>query len=1010
MPLEYSEIDIAQEIADLPSDAFSSSPLGSEDETPAQILPQGQPQPRLVAPQNGLRQTTLFGGRAIAQGAPRSSQTNKVHNYIAGRPPEQPTHHALDLDELKTWVYPTNLGTIRAYQYSIVKNGLYNNTLVALPTGLGKTFIAATVMLNYFRWTKTAQIVFMAPTKPLVAQQIDACFNIAGIPRSTTTMLTGEINPGMRAEEWDKKRVFFMTPQTLENDLRSGIADPKKIVLLVIDEAHRATGNYAYVKVVELMRKFSKSFRILALTATPGSSVEAVQEVIDGLEISKTEIRTEDSIDIQPFVYGSQIEQILLDPSDEMIMVKDLFSKALQPLVDQLCGQNAYWNKDPMSLTPFGMVKARESWAKSDAGRRANPGLKFMVFNLMNLLAALAHTIKLLNFHGIGPFFHSIKQFRTEAEAKAPKIPKYHKQILDSPYFKTMMDRLQGWINKDDFIGHPKLSYLCDAVLNHFMDAGDGTRADGTPRSATRIIVFSEFRDSAEEIARVLNRHGPLVSASVFVGQADSKRSQGMNQATQIETISKFKKGIFNVIVATSIGEEGLDIGQVDLIICYDASASPIRMLQRMGRTGRKRAGNVLLLLMRGKEEESFMKAKDNYEQMQKMISDGKRFNYRHDLATRIVPREIVPEVDKRVVEIPLENTQDPSLPEPRRRNGKAKKRPPKKFNMPDDAETGFQLASRLAGGKKGASSNVEYVFSVFLFFFYSRVENCTHNMCRISPESEDEFVPIPRPEEVFLDAKDSSELDRKYLSVAGADLEISSPAMGLHPEAQRMMRPVKNVQHGRATKRFVKMACRMHQITEETMDRWSEVHKSSPAIIAPSRTSSPVPEDGSEVFPVLSSDQESENQELAPPLRPKPKPSKSRKWRQNRTSTMSDDLTIASSNYGHSDEEDEEDDLDGFVVRDDDPLGNELPISTLSPSPPPTPRPPRQTPFYEPTQFTATQDTNDDDIPDMEELLGKCKRVSRSPLRRTNTDDNVQQQNPRAKRRRVVEDSDSDY
>ncbi len=627
------------------------------------------------------------------------SQINKVHNYRVDMVPEAPTHHKLDHEALKTWVYPTNLGATRDYQFNIVKQGLFNNMLVALPTGLGKTFIAATIMLNYFRWTKDSKIVFMAPTKPLVSQQVDACFNIVGIPRSATTMLTGEIPPAVREEEWQDKRVFFMTPQTLDNDLRSGIADPKKIVLLVVDEAHRATGNYSYVKVVSFMRRFSKSFRILALTATPGASVEAVQEVIDGLEISKVEIRTEESMDIQQFTHRRKIEQILLDPSDEIIMVKDLFSKALKPLVDQLCAQNAYWNKDPMSLTAFGLMQAQKSWLISDAGRRASPGLKGMMRGLFSILASVAHGIKLLNFHGIGPFYSTMRDFRAGVEEKGDKAGKYRRQINDNPHFKMMMDRVGAWINKDDFVGHPKLTYLCDTILNHFLDAGEGRLPEGAPHSGTRVIVFAEYRDSAEEICGVLNRHKPMIRASVFVGQADSKRSEGMNQAKQINTISKFKTGTFNVLVATSIGEEGLDIGQVDLIVCYDASGSPIRMLQRMGRTGRKRAGNIVLLLMRGKEEEAFAKSKDNYEQMQKMIASGTRFNFRHDLATRIIPKDISPTVDKRHVEIPLENTQDHSLPEPKRRPSKAKKKPAKKFHMPSGVETGFRKASMLAEG-----------------------------------------------------------------------------------------------------------------------------------------------------------------------------------------------------------------------------------------------------------------------------------------------------------------------
>jgi ATP-dependent DNA helicase MPH1 len=783
-------------LADLPSDAFSSQESNLVPNRPLLIGSSSSTQNRksslpsnknLTAPQQGLRQTTLFGGRA--PDAVPASQLNKRHNFIVDKPPELPTHHKLDQEALKTWVYPTNLGAIRDYQFSIVRNGLFNNLLVALPTGLGKTCIAATIMLNFFRWTKDAKIVFVAPTKPLVAQQVDACFNIVGIPKSQTTMLTGEQVPALRAEEWENKRVFFMTPQTLDNDLSSGIADPKKIVLLVVDEAHRATGNYAYVKVVKFLRRFNKSFRVLALTATPGSTVEAVQEVINNLEISKVEIRTEDSIDIQQYVHQRNIEQILLDPSEEIVLIKEHFSKALQPLVNQLCGLNAHYNKDPMSLTPFGMMQAKKKWLMSDAGRTASMGVKGMAHALFQILASIAHSIKLLNFHGISPFYSAVKEFRQSVEEKG-KPSKYRNMIVQHPDFKKMMGRINIWISKDDFVGHPKLTYLCDTILNHFLDAGEGRLGDDAPPSATRVIVFSEFRDSAEDIVRILNKHGPLIRATVFVGQQDSKRSEGMNQAKQLETLKKFKSGTFNVIVATSIGEEGLDIGQVDLIVCYDASGSPIRMLQRMGRTGRKRAGKIVLLLMRGKEEDSFAKAKDNYEQMQKMITSGERFDFRHDLSVRILPRDIIPEVEKKMIEIPLENTQGPALPEPRRRATKLKKKPAKKFHMPDDVETGFTKASKLsadgtAAPKKPATTT-------------KRKEVAQIEIARtVSPNS------------VFLTPSQEEEFEQRYLKVdyAGIDfVEIGMLDLASHEASRRLLGPTIKVPHGRFTKRNVEL------------------------------------------------------------------------------------------------------------------------------------------------------------------------------------------------------------
>ncbi|KAH7364209.1 hypothetical protein BKA65DRAFT_490732 [Rhexocercosporidium sp. MPI-PUGE-AT-0058] len=1022
------EHDYGRELEDLPSDTFSSPDNDTASKEPITIgsspictsQSDSFRSQRLIAPQGGLRQTTLFGGRTPDE-VP-ASQVKKVYNFIADKPPEAPTHHKLDQEALKTWVYPTNLGTIRDYQFSIVKHGLFNNLLVALPTGLGKTFIAATIMLNFFRWTKDAQIVFVAPTKPLVAQQVDACFNIVGIPRSQTTMLTGDQAPALRAEEWESKRVFFMTPQTLQNDLATGIADPKKIALLVVDEAHRATGNYAYCTVVTFLRRFNKSFRVLALTATPGASVEAVQEVIDNLEISKVEIRTEDSIDIQQYVHQRNIDQIVLEPSDEMIMIKDLLSKALQPLVNLVCSQNAYYSKDPMSLTPFGMLQARKKWM-ADTGRSASMGLKGMMNSLFTVLASVAHSIKLLNFHGIGPFYETIKAFRSGVEEKA-KPSKYKSQIIEHPDFKKMMDRIHLWLNKDDFVGHPKLTYLCESILNHFMDAGAGRLGDDAPPSSTRVIVFAEYRDSAEEIVRVLNRHGPMIRASVFVGQADSKRSEGMSQGVQQETINKFKAGKMNVLVATSIGEEGLDIGQVDLIVCYDASASPIRMLQRMGRTGRKRAGHIVLLLMKGKEEHSFIQAKDNYEQMQKMISSGARFNFRHDLSVRILPRGIIPVVDKRLIDIPIENTQNPALPEPTRRAARGKKKPPKKFHMPDGVEIGFRKASNLTG--EG-----------------STLTDLGVTVKRKAPPKpqQDQLTPIIPTESVFLTPAQEREFMDKYITICGDESqEVSFPTLTSHPVSQRSLGPAVNVAHGQQMRRNVKLFSVLGQ-SQKIEDRYVKPYGDT----EPSRgfwDPQYLVDDEAKVTKV--SGKTKSLGKMPGPLKnnaalAKKKPAQKQKQNQNQALFISDiesdgdEMDPTSSARPHrardgsissdesegqgddieSEEQSEDEDSDLGSLKDflADGSSPRKPVMARSSTTPPPNTAPTQKPFYVPTQFSNTQDS-DDEMPDMQTLLGKkTKQVSKATIDIASDDegDGTPLQPQRQKKKRAVVDSDSD-
>ncbi|CAE7001601.1 hypothetical protein CFE70_001180 [Pyrenophora teres f. teres 0-1] len=786
-----TEYDLTTELADLPSDAFSSSSSSPQKQGEVEVTGAHR---RVAVPQTGLRQTTLFG-RAGVDGQITPSQANKRYNFVVDQKAEPPTHHKLNPEALKTWVYPTNLGTIRDYQFNIVQRGLFHNLLVALPTGLGKTFIAATIILNWFRWTLDAQIVFVAPTKPLVAQQIEACYKIAGIPRSCTTMLTGGVQTGLRAEEWKEKRVFFMTPQTLLNDLKSGYADPKRIVLLVVDEAHRATGAYAYVEVVSFLRRFNTSFRVVALTATPGADVESVQKVIDGLEISRVEIRTENSMDICSYVHQRKIEKQVFQNTDEMEMCMDLYSEALQPLVNTIAGLNAYWSKNPRDLTPFGCQQAKKKWFM-EIGRNANRGLQSTVYTIFAILASISHGMDLLKFYGMGPFYVKMKEFQDEATKTKSK---YKKQILDSDAWKKLMVRLEGWIADDNFVGHPKLDYLQQVILDHFVNAGDGRNVDGAPPSQTRIMVFAHFRDSAEEIARILKRHEPMIRPRIFVGQAHGKNSEGMTQKDQLEAVEKFKIGEFNTLIATSIGEEGLDIGEVDLIICYDSKASPIRMLQRMGRTGRKRQGRIVMLQMQGKEENDANKANDSYLKMQELIANGTHFNFHEDVSRRILPSDVKPVVDRRVVDIPVENSQQDWLPVPKK--GRRTKKPPKKFHMPDDVITGFVTAGRMGEEivPKGRGKKVT---------------------APVYPSEEP--VVVPSLDSVLLDDAATRDLESRYQTVFDDD---EAPTVGMldlgkYPERQRVL-PYTNqrVGPGCVTRAFAGTMQRMHDMDNDRLD-----------------------------------------------------------------------------------------------------------------------------------------------------------------------------------------------
>jgi ATP-dependent DNA helicase MPH1 len=291
-----------------------------------------------------------------------------------------------------------------------------------------------------------------------------------------------------------------------------------------------------------------------------------------------------------------------------------------------------------------------------------------------------------------------------------------------------------------------------------------------------------------------------MIRPHIFVGQSSAKGSEGMTQKTQLDIIKKFKGGTYNTIVATSIGEEGLDIGEVDRIVCYDSSASPIRMLQRMGRTGRKRAGNITLLLMKGKEQDSYVKAKDNYEKMQEMIASGTRFAFHDDLSARILPAGIRPVPDKRIIDIPQENSQQ-ELPEPKRK-GRAPKRPPKKFHMPDDVETGFTRASTLGDGAQKEKSSK-------------------------APKKRKSDTPKKRartPEPVLSEKPTMAELDKEFpnairdYELAMQDLgEVTNPRTGFWPRPEdsvrRSTRPTKMIPHSSLSRRVSKVIRNMDRM-----------------------------------------------------------------------------------------------------------------------------------------------------------------------------------------------------
>ncbi|CAI2724213.1 unnamed protein product [Schistosoma spindalis] len=602
-----------------------------------------------------------------------------------------------DVDAGAEWIYPSD-SSIRKYQLNITEQCLYKNTLVCLPTGLGKTFIAAVVIYNFFRWYPTGRFVFMAPTRPLVTQQLTSCSEFIGPLKEKIAEVTGSIAQTKRKTIWSTYQVLFLTPQVLMNDLQTGVCPANSIRLLIFDEAHKATGNHAYCQVLRILTNppyIHRQFRIVALSATPAADIEGVQTLIANLLISHLELRTDTSADVRPYTQHRELEAVVVPLGPELTRYRNQLVECIRVPLDRLYQRGAlsqcYGDLRPEKLAKYTVIKAREKWS-SQTFPSIHSTENSSIQCDFALVICLLHGLELLVQHGLRPLYRYLEGVYSGNRA--------------SPLVRSQLNRLPNmnhlWIElaqrfgmnvecndgtwRQDLIhsqllhsqapflaGHPKLDKLRDVLLDHF---NFEDRKNTHERSSTRVIVFTQFRDSVEEIMHMLKPFKPLIRPASFIGQGTrvsgspqlnnqhespslknprlSNAQGGISQRDQIRVMDGFRSGVYNTLVSTCVGEEGIDVGQVDLIVCFDASKSPIQLMQRQGRTGRKRLGRIVVLLTEGREERNHAVSIARTSSVHKALLEGNAYCklafYPHN--PRMVPIGVHPKLQFKCLRI----------------------------------------------------------------------------------------------------------------------------------------------------------------------------------------------------------------------------------------------------------------------------------------------------------------------------------------------------------------------
>ncbi len=468
----------------------------------------------------------------------------------------------------------------REYQLQLADQARNEHTLVSLPTGLGKTTVSLLVTAQRFE-AVGGKALLLAPTKPLVEQHAAFYREALTIPDDEIVVFTGEVRPADRATLWDDARVVIATPQVIENDLIGGRIALESVTHCTFDECHRATGDYAYTYIAERYHEDAARPLVTGMSASPGSDRDEIRQVCSNLGIRSVEVMTDADADVSEYTHQTDVEWVTVELPEEIAQIRDALQSVLKDRLGQL-RELGVTQRSSADLSQKDLNRLRGK-LQTLIDNDDSAGYKGMSIHaeLMKLRRAI-ELIETQSVKALARYFERQRQ-----AARSSGASKASQRFVSEPTIKEAM-RLT-----DEYEGrHPKFK-RAHARLAETLGIEDGER----------VIVFTESRDTAEVLTDVL---AESFETRRFVGQSDTSGSEGMTQREQQAVLEAFRDGEFEVLVSTSVAEEGLDVPEVDLVLFYEPVPTAIRSVQRKGRTGRQTEGSVVVLMTEDTRDEAY--------------------------------------------------------------------------------------------------------------------------------------------------------------------------------------------------------------------------------------------------------------------------------------------------------------------------------------------------------------------------------------------------------------------
>lgn len=509
--------------------------------------------------------------------------------------------------------------TPRKYQEEIFKTCIEKNCLVVLPTGLGKTLIGLMLTIERMKMFPGEKVLFLAPTKPLAEQHLS--YFKKNLPElfGEMQLFTGNVNSEKRKEIWMTADIIFSTPQCIANDLRKKMYSLKNVCLLIEDEAHRCIKNYDYRYIAEEYKNQANHPRIVGLTASPGSEKPKIKEICKNLSIEEVEIRTRESTDVKEHLQKLEFEKRLVDFPPELEEIRQVLLKLFNDYVSELRERKVLFG--PGSKTE--LIQLQKKISATISRNHQN-------FNYMQAASACAQTIKiqhaleLLETQTLEGFYKYLKTLFDQASKKQSKgviklVAKQEFNFVFSQANELLIKKFE----------HPKIQEAINII-----------QEEKRLNKNLKAIIFTQFRETASNISKKINEIEGIKS-KIFIGQAKKGDTGGLNQKQQKKIIDEFSDGKINILCATCIAEEGLDIPEVNLVMFYEPIPSAIRMIQRAGRTARLMKGKLIILITKKTRDEAFFYVAKSREKKMKSAIESIKKDLSNNQSTNLVKNEI---------------------------------------------------------------------------------------------------------------------------------------------------------------------------------------------------------------------------------------------------------------------------------------------------------------------------------------------------------------------------------